>query len=229
MNRQKIGMILFWFGVISIIVWQSLTWLHAPILRVHTAEELSGTIYAVDGAMGLFRYQVAGTLGMVLPIIGVLLYTTKKGSFFWLLGFLGSSMAGIGMLWEPSQHIPQLFGLGGTVIILSYLGILWAWARTYAASEGIARTGRQFQILGYSFLFATGTLLCSYIGDPKLLALTDIPSACAESVNISLALGMLLLFVGHYLIARSSKEATASPSLQPGPQPGTSWQDSVAS
>jgi hypothetical protein len=210
MNRQTIGKILFWIGVISIIVWQSLTWLHAPMLRVHSAEELSRTIYAVDGAMGLFRYQITGTLGIVLPIIGVLLYATKKGSFLWLLGFLGSSMAGIGMMWEPSQHIPQLFGLGGTVILLSYLGLLWVWARTYATYEGNARTGRLIQILGWSFLFSTGILLCSYVGDPKLLALTDMPSANAESVNISLALGMLLLFVGHFLVARSSKGATAS-------------------
>ncbi|MHA1937825.1 MAG: hypothetical protein ACW97O_06400 [Candidatus Thorarchaeota archaeon] len=208
MNRQKIGKILFWIGVVSIIVWQGLTWSHAPELRVNTAEDLSGTIYAVDGAMGFFRYQVVGTLGMVLPIIGVLLYTTKKGSYFWLLGFLGSSMAGMGMMWEPSQHMPTLFGIGGTVILLSYLGILWVWTRTYSAYEGFARTGRQIQILGYSFLFITGTLLCSYIGDPQLLALKDLPSASAESVNISLAFGMLLLFLGHYVVARGSTANT---------------------
>jgi hypothetical protein len=211
MNRQKIGKILFWIGVVSIIVWQGLTWSHAPELRVNTAEDLSGTIYAVDGAMGFFRYQVVGTLGMVLPIIGVLLYTTKKGSYFWLLGFSGLSMMGMAMMWEPSQHMPALFGIGGTVILLSYLGILWAWTRTYANYEGIVRTGRQIQLLGYSFLFFTGLLLCSYIGDPKLLALKDLPSASAESVNISLALGMLLLFLGHYVVARGSKEGTTSP------------------
>jgi len=211
MNRQKIGIILFWLGVISIIIWQGLTWLHAPKLRVHTAEELRGTIYAVDGAIGFIRYQIVGGLGLVLPIIGVLLYTTEKGSYFWLLGFLGSSMAGMGMMWEPSQHMPALFGFGGTVILLSYLGILWFWTRTYATYEGIAKKGRQIQILGYSFLFATGTLLCSYVGDPKLLALEVLPSASAESVNISLALGMLLLFLGHYMVARGSKEVTTSP------------------
>jgi hypothetical protein len=119
-------------------------------------------------------------------------------------------MTGIGMIWEPSQHIPQLFGLGGAVILVSYLGILWAWTRTYAAFEGIARTGRQIQIVGYSFLFATGALLCSYIGDPNVLALEALPSASAESVNISLALGMLLLFVGHHLVARSTEETAGS-------------------
>ena len=32
MNRQKIGLILFWLGVISIIVWLALTWIQSPIL-----------------------------------------------------------------------------------------------------------------------------------------------------------------------------------------------------
>jgi hypothetical protein len=229
MNRQKIGMILFWVGVLSIIVMQGLMWSHASVLRVNTAEELRGTVYAVDGVIGFIRYQVAGGLGMVLPIVGALLYTTKKGSYLWLLGFLGPTMNGMGMMWTPSQHTPQLFGLGGTVILLSYLGMLWVWTRTYAAYEGTARTGRVIQIVGYSFLFSTGLLLCSYVGDPNLLALEVLPSASAESVNISLALGMLLLFLGQYVVARNSKEVTDSTSLQPGLQPGISEQDRVVS
>lgn len=228
MNRQKIGMILFLTGVISIIVWQGLTWAHAPELREHTAEELGGTIYAVDGAMGFVRYTLAAGLGMMLPLIGVFLYTTEKGSYLWLLGCLGGSMVGLGMMWEPSQHMPALFGIGGMVILISYLGLLWMWTRTYAAYEGVARTGRQIQLLGYSFLFSTGLLLCSYIGDPKLLALKDLPSASAESINISLALGMFLLFIGHYLVARSSKEVATSPKLQLGSQPSASVQDRFA-
>lgn len=81
------------------------------------------------------------------------------------------------------------------------------------------------QILGYSFLFSTGLLLCQYVGDSKLLALTssDLPTVSgAESINISLALGMLLLFLGQYVVARSSKEVTVSTSLRPEFQTVTS-------
>lgn len=224
MNRQKIGLILFWIGVSSIIVWQGLTWIHAPMLRENTAEELRGTLYAVDGAMGFVRYQLATSLGMMLPIIGVFLYTTEKGSYHWLLGFLGSSMVGLGMAWQPAQHMPALFGVGGTVILISYLGLLWMWTRTYAAYEGAARTGKMIQLLGYSFLFSTGLLLCSYVGDSKLLALatSGLPTVSgAESINISLALGMLLLFVGQYLVARGRQRALASRQEPPGFQLGT--------
>jgi hypothetical protein len=40
------------------------------------------------------------------------------------------------------------------------------------------------------------------------LAALSIPSS--ELINLTLSLGMLLLFVGHYLVARSSKGAAAS-------------------
>ena len=208
MNRQKIGMILFWLGIISVIVMQALTWIQSPTHRVHTAEELSGTTHAIWGV--LFWIRNMGGNGLTLSLLGVLLATGKKGSYFWLLGILPMIASGLGMLWQPYQHIPALFGIGGTVILLSYFGILWIWLRTYTAYEGAARTGRQIQLLGYSFLVVTGLLLCMYFGNPKQLALADLPLPGGESINLTLGLSMLLLFAGHYLVARSSKGAATS-------------------
>jgi hypothetical protein len=218
MNRQKIGIILFWIGVISVIVMQALTRFQNPMQRVHTAEELSGTVYAVDGALWWIRNL--GVMGLTLSIMGVLLYASEKGSYFWLLGFLPGAALGVAMLWEPSRYVPVLFGIGGTILLLSYFGILWLWTRTYAAYEGVARTGRHIQLLGYSFLVSTGLMLCMYFGNPNVLALADLPIPSAESINVTLSLSMLLLFVGQYVAAKSSKEATDSSQLQPGPQPG---------
>ncbi|UCD99025.1 MAG: hypothetical protein JSV42_19150 [Chloroflexota bacterium] len=107
------------------------------------------------------------------------------------------------------------------MILLSYIGILWSWSRTYAVYHGISRTGRLFQLLGYSFLVVAGLLLCSYIGDPQMLALTDVPTASAESVSISLAISMLLLFVGHDLIAPGVQKPNLSPETALKTQPGT--------
>jgi hypothetical protein len=104
----------------------------------------------------------------------------------------------VAMYWEPSQHIPQLFGIGGGIILISYLGILWVWTQTYAVYEGIAKTGRQIQLLGYSLVVVTGTLLCMYFGNPNVLALAELPIPSSLSINMTLSLGMLLLFVGHY-------------------------------
>ena len=209
MNRQKIGKILFWLGIIGVVVMQALTWIQSPTHRVHTAEELSGTPHAILGA--LFWIRNIGGNGLMLSLMGVLLATGKKGSYFWLVGLL-PSFALLLPYWQPHQHIPAYFGIGGTVILLSYFGILWFWNQTYAVYEGLARTGRHIQLLGYSFLVSTGLLLCMYFGNPKQPALADlpIPIPSGESINITLSLGMMLFFVGHYLIAKSSKEANLS-------------------
>jgi hypothetical protein len=114
------------------------------------------------------------------------------------------------MLWEPSQYLPILFGTAGTVILLSYFGILWLWTQTYVAYEGLARTGRHIQLLGYSFLVSTGLMLCLYFGNPNVLALADLPIPSAESINLTLSLSMLLLFIGQYVVARDKKEASAN-------------------
>ena len=217
MNRQKIGIILFWSGVIGVIIMQALTWIQTPAQRVHTAEELGGTINAIWGV--LFFIRNLGGMGLTLSIMGVLLYATEKGSYFWLLGFLPGAALGVSMLWEPSTYSPMIFGTGGTVILLSYFGILWLWTRTYAAYEGAARTGRHIQLLGYSFLVSTGLLLCMYFGNPNILALADLPIPSAESINVSLSISMLLLFAGQYVVAKNSKEATESSRMQPGAQP----------
>lgn len=218
MNRQRIGQILFWLGVVNVIVMQALTWFQSPMQRVYTAEELSGTVYAVDGALWWIRMIAAS--GLTLSIMGVLLSTGKKGSYFWLLGFLPGTAISAGMFWEPSQLIPQLFGIGGTVILISYFGILWLWTRTYAAYEGVARIGGHIQLLGYSFLVSTAFLLCLYFGNPNLLALADYPIPSAQSIILTLSLGMLLLFVGHYLVARSLQETTTRPQEALSPKSG---------
>jgi len=139
----------------------------------------------------------------------VLVYTSKKGSYFWLLGLL-PNLLNFGQYWQPSTHVPALFGIGGTVILVSYFGILWLWTRTYAAYEGLARIGKQVQLLGYSVLVVTGLLLCMYFGNPKQLALAVLAIPSSELINLTLSLGMLLLFLGHYLVARSSKGLAAS-------------------
>ena len=123
MNRKKIGTILFWLGIAVVFVMQALTWIQSPTQRVHTAEELNGTVHAIWGP--LFWIRNLGGNGLMLSLVGVLLITSDKGSYFWLLGTLPMTILGLAMLWEPSSYIPELFGIGGAIILLSYFGILW--------------------------------------------------------------------------------------------------------
>ena len=203
MNRQKIGIILFWLGVILTIIWQALTWGQGPIQRANTAEELLGTVHAIWGP--LFTLRIIGGGGPTISLVGVLLFADKKGSFAWLLGFL-PNLVNFGMYLEPSRHISALYGLGGTIILLSYFGILWSWTRTYHKFTGAALRGRQIQLLGYSVLVLTGNLLCMYFGNPYQLALADLPIPSGLVINLSLSLAMFLLFLGHFVASKDTTD-----------------------
>ncbi len=200
MKRRKGAMILFWLGIAVVFVAQVLNWIQSPIYRFQTAEELRGTAHAISGP--LFWVRTLGWNGLAFSLIGVLLFTSKKGSKLWLLGTIPMTALGLAILWEPSRRVPELFGIGGAIILVSNFGILWLWTRTYQAYEGIARTGKHVQLLGYSFLVITGCLLCLYFGYPAELALADLPIPNSLSINISLSLGMLLIVFGEYLIAK---------------------------
>ena len=204
MNQQKIGMILFWFGIVLFGIWVALTVIQSPVHRVQTAEALEGTLHEIWGP--LFTLRIIGGGGFTFAIVGVLLYTTEKGSYFWMLGILPNFL-NFGQYWQPSTHVPALFGVGGILIALSYFGILWSWTRSYAAYPNHARTGRQIQLLGYSVLVVASLLLCMFFGNPKQIALADLAVPGGEIINLSLAFGMLLIFLGHYVTARGSKGA----------------------
>ena len=65
----------------------------------------------------------------------------------------------------------------------------------------------QIQLLGYSVLIAVSLFLRMHFGNPKQLALADLAIPSGEFINLSLAFGMLLFFLGHYVAARGSKGA----------------------
>jgi hypothetical protein len=219
MKRQKIGQILFWLGVVCLVLSYVLFWMGNPVHRVNTIEELRGTAWATDGGFLFNIHSTLTLIGVAFPLIGLLLYSGKKGSLFWLLALVPVIIFLWGTIWTPSQYIPSIYGIGGGFIVLSYLGILWTWNKTHTAYEGIAKIGKQIQLLGYSFLLITALNLCAYIGRPNLPGQVNMPPQSGESILVAFSVGILLLFVGDYVIARSLMEAAASPQVGPRPQP----------
>ncbi len=103
------------------------------------------------------------------------------------------------MTGQTSQYIPAVYGIGGGIITFAYLGVLLAWVKTHTAYEGIAKTGKHIQLLGYSFLYITALFICLYIGQPNLPGLAEQPIVSGYSILIAFSVGWVLLSVGHYL------------------------------
>jgi len=210
MNRQKMGKILFWVGIFCAIPFHALNWMMTPVHRVNSLQDLSGSVWSPAGGALFAVWQLASVITIVLPILGALILSGKKGSRFWLWGLVPFITYNIGVVWKPSQYSPPLFGIGGGIILVSYLGILWLSNRTSSEYEGVVKTGKQIQLLGYSFLLVTALFLCQYIGNPNLPAMAEMPNPSAEIILVTLSISMVLLFVGQYVVGRNSQEVATS-------------------
>ena len=204
MDRQKFGQLLFWLGAGLVVVAYILLWFMDPIFKTNTAADLSGTAWDPNGGF-LFTLQgVSNVLGPFVALIGVLFLSGKQGSRYWLWGFAALIAFVLLFTWIPVQPIPAIFGLGGGIIVVSYLGTLWDWSKSQHTYEGTAKTGRLIQLLGYFFLFATALFLCIHFGQPSLVALEEVPIVSGESIVVAFSIGWLLLFIGNYIVAKNS-------------------------
>jgi hypothetical protein len=68
--------------------------------------------------------------------------------------------------------------------------------------EGIAKRGKQIQLLGYSFLHLTALFLCFVIGNPMNPGTAAYPTVSSYSVLIAMSIGFALLSAGNYLSAK---------------------------
>jgi hypothetical protein len=204
MTKQKVGLVLFWLGVVGVLINFLLTYISASVYKVNTPETMIGTGWAPGESL----YALSGLVmlvGFSFILIGPLLYSGKKGSFFWLWALVPIIGMNVGMLWHPSQQISVVFGIGAGIITLAYIGVLWAWVKNHTVYEGIAKTGKHIQLLGYSFLYITALFLCSYIGNPTVPGMANIPIVSSTSIMIAFSVGWVLLSVGHYLSGKGQK------------------------
>ena len=51
MNKQRIGQILYWLGVVGLFINYFVIWICRPIYAANTAAELSGTFWEPKGAV----------------------------------------------------------------------------------------------------------------------------------------------------------------------------------
>jgi hypothetical protein len=95
-------------------------------------------------------------------------------------------------------HRPAVFGIGGGLIMGSFLGILWLWGKRRPQLQGRDGAAADFQLVGYLFLFIAMWYLCGDLSRPYQRALLDLPPASPVPVIVYLVLGWLFLLLGHF-------------------------------
>ena len=198
MNRSKIGQILFWIGIACLVVMFSLVWIGNQVYRADTVGQLANSVWKGGGV--LYFLRVFLTLGgILLSLLGLLVYTGSKKSYFWIWGFVPLICFVFLMFWFEYAYNPVIFGLGGAIITYAYVSILLVWYKTHYTYDGIAKIGREVQIIGYTFFYVTALFLCIHFSHPHLPGLADQPVPTPESIIVAFSFGWILIAVGKFL------------------------------
>jgi hypothetical protein len=201
MTKQKVGLVIFWIAVIWAILWGVVIGFTSvgPAFRNLTLEEVSQTIWATTGPLFLL-WGIGAPLGAIVAGIGILLYSGAKGSTVWKFGigtFLGFVIA-MAITNMQLGHFPPLFGIGGTLILLSFIGILWLWAKERMALKGSSTTAADFKLVGYVFMLIAAWFVCGLAGQQFAKAFEGEVLTSPVHVIVFLVLGWLFLFLSHY-------------------------------
>lgn len=199
MTKQKVGLVLFWMSIIWAIGWGVIGSVFVgSAFRNLTMYELNLTMWAAQGTWTMIWGLFGVPLAAIIAIIGILLYSGAKGSTVLKYGigvFLGLFAA---MASSYLGYIPLLFGIGGTLILLFFIGILWLWAKERMALEGASTAAADLKLAGYVFMLIAAWFICGVASQPFLKALEGEAPSSPIHVIILLVLGWFFLFLSHY-------------------------------
>lgn len=198
MTKQKVGLVLFWIGVIWAILWGVLASVFVgSALRDLTMDEFNQTMWATTGPWYLL-WAFSPLLGAIVAGIGILLRSDAKGSTVWKFGIVIVLGFSLSMASGFLGHVPPLFGIGGTLILLFFFGILWFWAKERIALKDSFKTAADFKLVGYVFLLMAAWFTCGQTSMPFLKAFKAVAQPSPIYIMVLWLLGWLFLFLSHY-------------------------------
>lgn len=205
--KQKIGLVLFWIAVIWTFAWGILGSIcqNEFFGQEMTFEEFNQSAWALQGTI-MTIWGFATPLGILVAGIGILMYSNAMGSTTWkfiiaiILGLFISFLIG------SIGHIPILFAVGATLILLFFFRILWLWAEERVTLKGKLATAADMRLTGYVFMMLGMWYTCGVAGPQWINAFAEQPPMMDPIIVMTLfVFGWLFLLLSHYN-ARQEKE-----------------------
>lgn len=137
-------------------------------------------------------------LGSVLAGIGAFMYVKTKPAFSWLtgIGVLGAVIVMV-MIWSR-VYDSTLFGIGGIIILTSFIAIVWIWMKKYAALDPQEKIAGSFKLIGYVFWVNASWFLCGETAKLHLKAFEGSPGPSPIEIMVFLVLGWIFVPIGEY-------------------------------
>lgn len=200
-NFQTAGWVIFGLGALYMLLmgWLSSWWV-VPVIRQSGLEGLPGTAF-------FFFWQLAAPVGALLVAVGAaFIARVERARKAIIIG--GSLVVTVWLAFSIGafkQVIPPIFGIGGGLITLAFLGATWDWTRSRSRLSNPAQAGADLGMAGHLFYLIAAWYLCGLLGAPTFLlrpeqAMTIMPENTAISLGttilICMTLGGLFTFLG---------------------------------
>ena len=196
MRTQKLGIVIAGVGAVYLVMvaWLA-SWWYVPAYRDLGPQVISErTLYG--GTTVFVLWAVSGILGAVLVAVGAAIYSAI-GRFRLLLLSAGSTLLLVWLaVWSASSHHAVLFGVGGGLILLCFLGTCLEWARTRRHLDGARTNAADFRLAGHVCFFLAAWGLCGLLGAPVFALRPELADAYrSSSVAVTMAAKVLVCLV----------------------------------
>jgi hypothetical protein len=200
MTKHKLGLAIFWVAVFWAIAWGSIGSFSLNVAMSHlTLEQLNRTAWASTRPLHIV-WAIGGVpVAAILAAIGVMLAAGARGVTVLMCGVVMTlafvvALFSIGILGD----VPLLFGLGGTSVLLLFLGILWLWAKEREAAGNRSTAAADLRLVGYVFLVMVAWFVCGAAARPFLHDMQSVEPLSPIYIMVLMVLGWLCLFLSHY-------------------------------
>jgi len=147
---KNLGKLVFWIGLsIAVIMGAIVSYDPGAVCNLDS-NHLPETIWTYPALCFVF-WAFSVPVGLIIAAMGVLIHTKVKKNTILKFGFgtLGT-FTFISFANGPMPHVPVLFGIGGTLLLLFYFLILWKNAKKL--KENVYKlTGYTFLLIGFWF------------------------------------------------------------------------------
>ena len=153
---SKSGRFVFGFGVLWAVIMGLVVSLDPGYVCQLDAENLPTTLWSYP-SLCFISWAFSVPISFMVAAIGVLMYANadRKTVLKFGLGMIGAYLLII-IANGPIPHVPVLFGIGGTLIMLFYFLILWKHAARFK-ENAFKLAGYTFMITGFWFTCGLGS------------------------------------------------------------------------
>ncbi|MCP4205362.1 MAG: hypothetical protein GY769_25910 [bacterium] len=194
MNRRTADFAILGIGTAYLVVvsW-AMSWWYVPAYRETGPVGVDGSAYGLGMTI---LWTTSGIVGAVVVAVGAALAAGLGRRWLLALSVTGLAVIAWLALWVVPTIHPFLFGVGGSLILLFFIGLSWRWARLRPDLSARERAAADLRMASHVFYFMAAWGLCGVLGTPLFgLSPARMQEFATQPMAITLASEIMILLV----------------------------------